>query len=271
MQLFRNRPGPKQGNYSDVVFREGYWKHGRLYGSWRPGLYPFPIDEEEKRRLDIFHKFFLLARRNCAFSYPIRDSLPTSILDLGTGTGIWAIYVAEEILPEAHITAVDLNRVQPACIRGSLWEAVYKNAFEHTVCKSGIIQQVEIDWVPLWENTAPESSALREWSRLFLKGMDGFQRSVRVSSSNVRRMMETAGYVEFDETIIRCCVSPWCDDPHEKLVAKWFNVGLTEAIEAMSLAPLVENLGMDVSQVKELCERLRSEICKLRYHAYFNM
>ncbi len=99
-----------------MVFREGYWKHGRFYGSWRRDLYLFPIDEvytssakltfdmcandtssqEEMRRLDIFHKFFLLARRNCAFSYPIQRSVPTSILDLGTGTGIWAIYVAEE-------------------------------------------------------------------------------------------------------------------------------------------------------------------------------
>lgn len=52
--------------------------------------------QEEMRRLDIFHKFFLLARGNCAFSYPTPDSIPTSILDLGTGTGIWAIYVAEK-------------------------------------------------------------------------------------------------------------------------------------------------------------------------------
>ncbi|KAM3563268.1 hypothetical protein ARSEF4850_002425 [Beauveria asiatica] len=259
------------------------------------------------RRLDIFHKFFLLARRNNAFSYPTQHNNPNSVLDLGTGTSIWAIYVAEEILPKAHVTAVDLNRVQPArippnmttvqlnieddswaplptdydlvhmrlllgSIHDTLWEAVYKNAFKHTACQSGVIHQVEIDWVPQWENTAaPSNSALLQWSQLFLKGMDGFQRSARVSSYKVRHMMEAAGYIEFDETIIRCCASPWCDDAHEKLVAKWFNIGLTEAVEAMSLAPLVEKLGMDVSEVKDLCERLRNEICTLRYHAYFNM
>ncbi len=142
----------------------------------------------------------------------------------------------------------------------------------HTARKRGVIQQVEIDWVPRWVNTAvPDNSALLKWSQLFLIGMDRFQRSARVSSSQVQHMMEAAGYIEFDETIIRCCVSPWCDDPHEKLVARWFNAGLTEAVEAMSLAPLVEKLDMDVSQVKDLCERLRSEICTLRYQAYFNM
>ncbi|KAH8713603.1 Secondary metabolism regulator laeA [Beauveria bassiana] len=142
----------------------------------------------------------------------------------------------------------------------------------HTACQSGVIHQVEIDWVPQWEDTAaPSNSALLQWSQLFLKGMDGFQRSARVSGSKVRHMMEAAGYIDFDEIIIRCCVSPWCDDAHEKLVAKWFNIGLTEAVEAMSLAPLVEKLGMDVSEVKDLCERLRNEICTLRYHAYFNI
>ncbi|KAH8713604.1 Secondary metabolism regulator laeA [Beauveria bassiana] len=164
-QAFPSRHDPKQKNSPDMVLREGYWKHGRFYGSWRRDLYLFPIDEEEMRRLDIFHKFFLLARRNNAFSYPTQHSNPNSVLDLGTGTSIWAIYVAEEILPKAHVTAVDLNRVQPArippnmitvqlnmeddswaplptdydlvhmrlllgSIHDTLWEAVYKNAFK---------------------------------------------------------------------------------------------------------------------------------------------
>ncbi len=87
----------------------------------------------------------------------------------------------------------------------------------------------------------------------------------------MQRMIEAAGYTGFQETILRCCVSPWCDGSHEKLVAKWFNVGLIEAMEAMGMAPLVEKLGMDISQVKALHERIKSESCNLRFHAYFNM
>ena len=44
--------------------------------------------QPEKDRLDIFHKFFLVARRDVLHSAPlIPNSMPPRILDLGTGTG----------------------------------------------------------------------------------------------------------------------------------------------------------------------------------------
>lgn len=92
-------------------------------------------------------------------------------------------------------------------------------AARHTT-PGGYIEQVEIDWVPQCEGAdVPENSALLEWSQKFLGGMDKFQRSARVSSPKV--LVEAAGFVDFKETIIRCCVNPWCDDPHDRLVADW--------------------------------------------------
>lgn len=54
------------------------------------------IPKEELNRLDIFHKFFLVARENKLFSSPMGRTVRPKIMDLGTGTGIWAINVAEE-------------------------------------------------------------------------------------------------------------------------------------------------------------------------------
>ncbi len=98
--------------------------------------------------------------------------------------------------------------------------------------------------------------------------MDGFQRSARVDATNVKAMMEAAGYIDFEERTIRCYVNPWCDDPNEKRVAQWFNLCLIDGVQAMSLAPMIENLGMSIEQVNKLRDAVKSECCKLRYHAY---
>ena len=50
----------------------------------------------EKDRMDIFHKFFQVARREALHSAPLVPNYDgLRILDLGTGTGIWAIDIAE--------------------------------------------------------------------------------------------------------------------------------------------------------------------------------
>ena len=45
--------------------------------------------------MDIFHKVFLVARDGLDLDYALSREQPPKILDLGTGTGIWSIHVAE--------------------------------------------------------------------------------------------------------------------------------------------------------------------------------
>jgi hypothetical protein len=71
----------------------GRYENGRRYHAYQEELYPFPDDEEEQDRLDIKY-----ASLQCVFSdkilfAPIKD--PQQVLDIGTGTGIWAIDAGE--------------------------------------------------------------------------------------------------------------------------------------------------------------------------------
>lgn len=87
-------------------------ENGRLYHGYRRGIYMYPCDEvrrprcahwprppdaqqQEKDRMDIFHKLFLVARRESLHQAPVVASYQPRILDLGCGTGIWAIDMAE--------------------------------------------------------------------------------------------------------------------------------------------------------------------------------
>lgn len=49
--------------------------------------------------MDIYHKLFLVVRREKLHSphYTLRNERDTRILDLGCGTGIWAIDMAEYV------------------------------------------------------------------------------------------------------------------------------------------------------------------------------
>ena len=53
--------------------------------------------QQEKDRMDIYHKIFLEARNNELHKAPLtpNDDDGFRIMDLGTGTGIWAIDMAE--------------------------------------------------------------------------------------------------------------------------------------------------------------------------------
>ena len=60
------------------------------------GKYFFPNDENEQERMDILHHCCLLALRGELFVAPVgKDWKPQRVLDVGTGTGIWAIDFAE--------------------------------------------------------------------------------------------------------------------------------------------------------------------------------
>lgn len=70
--------------------------------------YILPVDQQESHRLDFNHYLFRhLLRGN--YVAPVRN--PESILDVGTGTGRWAVEMAQTF-PQANVVALDL--VTPA-------------------------------------------------------------------------------------------------------------------------------------------------------------
>lgn len=69
---------------------EHTYSHGRRYHKYRSGRYPLPNDDDEQNREDMKHVMMLELTDGKLFFAPIGDH-PHKIIDLGTGTGIWAI------------------------------------------------------------------------------------------------------------------------------------------------------------------------------------
>lgn len=82
--------------------------------------------------MDLYHHIFLLLL-NDRLSTITFDAPPQKVLDIGTGTGIWAIDFAEWVLdlpywftrlipkrsqyPSAEVIGTDLSPIQPAWVR----------------------------------------------------------------------------------------------------------------------------------------------------------
>ena len=90
------------------------WKFGRSYQSYRAGRYWFPNDEAEQERLDFVHNALLYALDDRLILAPIHDSC-IRILDVGTGTGIWAMHVADTH-GGAKVCGKDLSPIQPKMV-----------------------------------------------------------------------------------------------------------------------------------------------------------
>lgn len=89
---------------------------------------------------------------------------------------------------------------------------------------------------------------------------------------NTRQMLQQAGFIDIQEIIIRAPYNTWPSDPHQREIGKWYQVGILQGLEALSLAPFTRVFRWDARQhIKPLCEEVKSEIRTRKYHAYNNM
>ncbi len=90
------------------------YENGRTYHAFRDGQYPIPNDEEEQARLDLLHHLFTMVLGGELYTAPLPTE-PQRVLDVGTGTGIWAIEMADRF-PTATVVGTDLSPIQPGFV-----------------------------------------------------------------------------------------------------------------------------------------------------------
>ena len=73
------------------------YENGRRYHAYREGSYPVPNDEREQDRLDMQHALFRMALDDRLFIAPLVKEDTQHILDVGCGTGLWCIDVADDM------------------------------------------------------------------------------------------------------------------------------------------------------------------------------
>ncbi|KAK4695491.1 hypothetical protein P7C71_g2270, partial [Lecanoromycetidae sp. Uapishka_2] len=128
-------------------------ENGRRYHAFKDGSYIMPNDESEQDRLDLSHQMFKITMRDKIYWAPIDK--PARILDIGTGTGIWAIEMGDDF-PDAEI----IDRV-PANVKFEVDDAEESWTFQHQFdfIHARYLAAAISDWEKLvrqcFENTKP--------------------------------------------------------------------------------------------------------------------
>lgn len=135
----------------------------------------------------------------------------------------------------------------------------------------GWLEHVEIDMVPRCDDgSLPPNSQLMNWSRLILDATAMNYRPIAYNTET-RSMLERLGFVDIQEEVIQVPLNPWPMPPHAKDIGRWYNLGLTQGLEAFSLAPLMRMKGWKRSDVDAMVQEVKREVCSKRFHVYSNM
>lgn len=105
------------GSITSSIYNYQY-ENGRRYHAYREGTYVLPNDDSEQERLELHHHIWRLLIGGSLYSAPLPDpdtKPDLRILDLGTGTGAWAMDMADEF-SNSQIYGVDLSPIQPAFV-----------------------------------------------------------------------------------------------------------------------------------------------------------
>ncbi|KAF2091023.1 LaeA-like protein [Saccharata proteae CBS 121410] len=278
-----------------VAVPQNYLENSRLYHGYRRGIYPYPCDEQEKDRMDIYHKMLSVARRERLHQAPIAPNPPNwdqqRILDLGCGTGIvlgldLVNIQPEKIPPNLRFRVPrdyegpwslgedswDLIHLQQACGSVSSWPELYQKIYSHLKPGFGYIEQVEIDLQPRCDDgTLEPNSPVVQWYNYLADATERTARPIAYNH-NTRQMLQIAGFIDIQETIIRAPYNGWPADPHQKDIGRWYQLGFSEGIEALSLGPLSRVFRWQADlHIRPLCRQVRAQVNTSKIHAYNNI
>jgi hypothetical protein len=133
------------------------------------------------------------------------------------------------------------------------------------------MEQVEIDFYPKCDDgSLPSNSALVQWANYLVNATERAYRPLAYNL-HTRQMLETLGFVDISEQVIKVPLNPWPTDPHLKEIGRWYNLALVQGLEALSLGPFARMLQWSKEDVDRIVKAAKWDICLKKYHTYCNM
>ncbi|OHW99237.1 UMTA methyltransferase family protein [Colletotrichum incanum] len=275
-------------------------EYGRRYHAYRPGSYKFPNDEFEMDRLDLAHAMMVKAMGSVLFRAPLQKEKVQRILDIGTGTGIWAVEIGD-IFENAEVLGIDLSAITPEWHPPNVkfeiddieepwvghkkydfifcrymgasindWPKLMKNIYDNLAPGGWAeFQDVNTSFYSQ-DGTYSEETATSKWMTAFMEACSATGRDPSVGPK-LEGWVRDAQFQNVVADRVRAPLGPWPKD-------RWYsdlgmmNLILTlNGLEALSLKLFSEMLGKSQAEITVQLANVRKELKSNSFHAMFDI
>ncbi|KAH6692570.1 S-adenosyl-L-methionine-dependent methyltransferase [Plectosphaerella plurivora] len=273
------------------------YENGRRYHAYREGQYVLPNDDQEQERLNLQHHIWRLLIGGRLYTAPLTlpkngddDADSFRILDLGCGTGVWAIEMADEI-PAADVFGVDLSPIQPEwtppncrfhvddfeqewtytpserfdfihgrALSGASgdWPRFYAQVMEN-LKPGGWVEMQEYDaWVFSDDDSFERAVWTKEWCEKLAGASVVFGRPINCAKDH-RQWMIDAGFQDVKEEVYRIPIGPWAMDPTLKELGRFELAHMQMSVDSHTPALFTRVWNYSMDQARILAEGVKRE------------